>query len=176
MGISAQPGVVEVYLSENRFPVHVSAGSKEICRAKVNFLVTTDKGKTVMTRDVKLDTGGSVSLANTEYLREVKDCSFYNIPKAILSGIGGSTPTLDKAGILHIQKKDGSVKHVLMYAFDQEVGNTKKMLLLSLRSIREAGIHIVHHMDESLSGRSTPLMFYDGMPSTKKKEKMAVTR
>ena len=108
---------------------------------------------------------GSVSLANTEYLREVEDCSFYNIPKVILSGIGGSTPTLDKAGILHIQRKDGSAKHVLMYAFDQEVGNTKKMLLLSLRNIREAGIHIVHHMDESLSGRSTPLMFYDGMPA-----------
>ena len=110
MGISAQPGVVEVYLPESRFSTHVSAGSKEICRAKVNFLVTTDKGKTVMTRDVKLDICGSVSLANTEYLREVEDCSFYNIPKVILSGIEGSTPTLDKAGILHIQKKDGSVK------------------------------------------------------------------
>ena len=58
MGINAQPDVVEVYLSESRFSTHVSAGSKELCRAKVNFLVTTDKGKAVMTRDVKLDTGG----------------------------------------------------------------------------------------------------------------------
>jgi len=156
--------VLEIYLSETRLSTHVSAGSKEICRAKVQFLVMSDQGAKVLSDDIKLDTGGSVSLANSDYLREIKSCNRYNIPKVKLSGIGGSTPTLDKAGLLHVKKKDGSVQKILMYAFDTAVGNTKKMLLLSLRGIREAGIHIVHHMDESLSGNSTPLQFYDGMP------------
>ena len=154
---------MEVYLSEARLSTHVSAGSKEICRAKVQFLVASNQGTMIVSEDIKLDTGGSVSLANSEYLRDIKDCHGYNIPKVKLSGIGGSTPTLDKAGLLHVRKKDGSVQKILMYVFDKEVGNTKKMLLLSLRGIREAGIHIVHHIDESLRGNISPLQFYEGM-------------
>ena len=80
-----------------------------------------------------------------------------------LSGIGGSTPALDKAGLLHIKKKYGSAQKILMYAFDNEVDNTKRMLLLSLRGIREAGVQIFNHMDESLSENSTPLQLYEGM-------------
>ena len=73
--------VVEVYLSEARLSTHVSAGSKEICRAKVQFLVASNQGTVIVSEDIKLDTGGSVSLANSEYLRDIKDCHGYNIPK-----------------------------------------------------------------------------------------------
>ena len=72
---------MEVYLSEARLSTHVSAGSKEICRAKVQFLITSDQGTKILSEDIKLDTGGSVSLANSEYLRDIKDCHGYNIPK-----------------------------------------------------------------------------------------------
>ncbi len=39
------------------------------------------------------------------------------------------------------------------------VGNTDKILLLSLRTIRNANIDILHHMDQSLDGISSPLLF-----------------
>ncbi len=54
---------------------------------------------------------------------------------------------------------DGKVKKILCYRFDQRVGNTDKILLLSLRAIRDANIDILHHMDQSLDGISSHLFF-----------------
>ncbi len=54
---------------------------------------------------------------------------------------------------------EGKVKKILCYKFDQRVGNTDKILLLSLRTIRDAIIDILHHMNQSLDGISSPLFF-----------------
>jgi hypothetical protein len=61
--------------------------------------------------------------------------------------------------VLHVEAADGKVKTILCYKFDQRVGNTDKILLLSLRTIRDANIDILHHMDQSLDGISSPLLF-----------------
>ncbi len=51
------------------------------------------------------------------------------------------------------------VKKILCYyKFDQRVGNTDKILLLSLRTIKDVNIYILHHMDQSLEGISSPLL------------------
>jgi hypothetical protein len=55
--------------------------------------------------------------------------------------------------------------------FDEHVGNTSRILLLSLRTIRDANIDILHHMDKSLERISSLLLFLqDRKPrkSTKK--------
>ncbi len=61
--------------------------------------------------------------------------------------------------MLHVEAEGGKVKKILCYKFDQSVGNTDKILLLSLRIIRDANIDILHHMDQSLKGISSPLLF-----------------
>ena len=42
-----------------------------------------------------------------------------------------------EAGVLHVDASDGKAKKILCYKFDQRVGNTDKILLLSLRTIRD---------------------------------------
>jgi hypothetical protein len=55
---------------------------------------------------------------------------------------------------------------------NERVGNTKRILLLSLRTIRDANIDILHHMDKSLDGISAPLLFLqDKSPSSSKKKR-----
>ncbi len=61
--------------------------------------------------------------------------------------------------MLHVEAAEGKVKKILCYKFDQRVGNTDKILLLSLRTIRDANIDILHHMDQSRDGISPPLLF-----------------
>jgi hypothetical protein len=98
-----------VHLSENRFPIAISAGSKEICRARVTLHVKVDGIQTSIEEDIKLDTGGSVSLAHSSYLKNIMSYKAHGIPKIKLIGIGGTTSVLDKAGELYIRKGDGSV-------------------------------------------------------------------
>ncbi len=65
------------------------------------------------------------------------------------------------------------MKKILCYRFDQRVGNTDKILLLSLRTIRDANIDILHHMDHSLDGISSPLLFLkDKVEGRNKKKRM----
>ncbi len=66
---------------------------------------------------------------------------------------------------------DGKVKKILCYRFDQRVGNTDKILLLSLRTIRDANIDILHHMDQSLDGISSPLLFLKDKVKGRNKKK-----
>ncbi len=76
------------------------------------------------------------------------------------------------AGVLHVAAREGKTKKILCYKLDERVGNTEKILLLSLRTIRDANIDILHHMDESLDGISAPLLFLqdkDPTPNGKKK-------
>ncbi len=53
-----------------------------------------------------------------------------------------------------MRSTEGASRKVLCYAFDKSVGNTKEILLFSLRTIREAKIDIIHHMDQSHTARS----------------------
>ena len=93
------------------------------------------------------------SLAGCEGLPEAR------LKEVVLSGIGGQSKPLREAGVLHVEAAGGKVKKILCYKFDQRVGNTDKILLLSLRTIRDANIDILHHMDQSLDGISSPLSF-----------------
>jgi hypothetical protein len=80
--------------------------------------------------------------------------------EVVLSGIGGKFKPLREAGVLHVDAGKGKVKKILCYKFDEHVGNTSRILLLSLRTIRDANIDILHHMmDKSLEGISSPLLF-----------------
>ena len=42
---------------------------------------------------------------------------------------------MTEAGVLHVEAEGGKVKKILCHKFDQRVGNTDKILLLSLRRI-----------------------------------------
>ena len=139
----------------------ISAGSKEICRASFVLNVVGEEASSMGKRTVegKLDTCGSVSLSHSSHLQDVKDCRKHGLKEVVLSGIGGQSKPLREAGVLHMDAADGKVKKILCYKFDQHVGNTDKILLLSLRTIRDANIDILHHMDQSLDGISSPLLF-----------------
>ncbi len=67
---------------------------------------------------------------------------------------------------------DGKVKKILCYKLDEWVGNTERILLMSLRTIRDANVDILYHMDKSLDGISAPLLFLqDKSPSSSKKKR-----
>jgi hypothetical protein len=107
----------------------------------------------------KLDTCGSVSLSHSSHLQQVKGCRKYGLKEVVLSGIGGKSKPLREAGVLHVRTNTGAEKKILCYRYDECVGNTEQILLLSLRTIRDANIDILHHMDQSLDGISSPLLF-----------------
>jgi hypothetical protein len=152
-----------LFYSLNRFIDHeacISAGSVEICRAAFTLDVVGEGASSTAKRAVegKLDTCGSVSLSHSSHLQDVKDCRKHGL-KEVLSGIGGQSKPLREAGVLHVEAADGKMRKILCYKFDVRVGNMDKILLLSLRTIRDATIEILHHMDQSLDGISSPLLF-----------------
>ena len=131
------------------------------------------KGEILVVRaDGKLDTCGSMSLAHSSYMRDRAPCRSYGLKTATLSGIGGMSEPLRQAGLLHVRTPDGGSKKVLCYAFDKSVGNAKEILLFSLKTIREAKIDIIHHMDQSLQGTAAPLRFLDESSQLPKKKKV----
>ena len=153
-----------LFYSLNRFIDHeacISAGSVEICRASFILDVLGEGANSAgkITVEGKLDTCGSVSLSHSSLLQDVKSCRKHGLKEVVLSGIGGQSKPLREAGVLHVEAADGKVKKILCYKFDQRVGNTDKILLLSLRTIRDANIDILQHMDQSLDGISSPLLF-----------------
>jgi hypothetical protein len=83
------------------------------------------------------------------------------LKEVVLSGIGGISKPLREAGVLHVlvRTNTSAVKKILCYRYDERVGNTEPILLLSLRTIRDANIDFLHHMDQSLDGISSPLLF-----------------
>ena len=100
-----------------------------------------------------------LSLSHSSHLQQVKDCRKYGLREVVLSGIGGKSKPLREAGVLHVDAGKGKVKKILCYKFDEHVGNTSRILLLGLRTIRDANIDILHHMDKSLEGIYSPLLF-----------------
>ncbi len=118
----------------------------------------------------KLDPCGSVSLSHSSHLQQVQSRRKYGLKEVVLTGIGGKSKPLREAVILHVSAGDGKVKKILCYKLDERVGNTKRILLLSLRTIKDANIDILHHMDKSLDGISAPLLFLqDKSPSSSKR-------
>jgi hypothetical protein len=68
----------QLYISEEWL---ISPGTKEISRANFNVRFQNDKSKFInCIKEVKLDSCGSVSLAHSKYLTNIKSCMLYNIP------------------------------------------------------------------------------------------------
>ena len=102
-------------------PPPVSAGSREICRAEANIIVLDEnRNRTTHKVECKLDSCGSVSLAHSKFLRDIKPCSEHSLDPVNLNGIGGRSGLIDKAGVLTLLHKDGETTKVLCYAFDKQ--------------------------------------------------------
>ena len=145
----------------------ITPGTKEICRAFMNARHQKEKrGKFTNQRvEVKLDSCGSVSIANSAFLTSIKSCKEYRIPSVSLKGIGGKTEPLTKAGILKHVLPNGQIVRWLCYVFDIPVGHSKQLLLLSMSAIKLSNIDINFHIDESFEGRCSPLRFKDDSQS-----------
>ncbi len=117
----------------------MGAGSVEICT--VTFMLNVDESSTI-SAEGKLDTCGSVSFPYSSHLQQVKDCRKYCL------GDGGETKPLLEAGVLHMEPWNeagvGKGKKILCHKCDEDVGNTDRILLSSLRTIRNANIDISH--------------------------------
>ena len=64
---------------------------------------------------------------------------------------------LDKVGTLNTVLKDGKIRKVHAYVYDAPIGNTKEILLLSLRSTWDSKIDLMYHVEESLKGNVSHL-------------------
>jgi len=109
---------------------------------------------------VKLDSCGSVSIAHSQLLTEVKETKEYKLRNIRLMGIGGTTHYLTKAGILKIKKDKGEYCRILCYVFDRSLGDTKQVVLLGLQTVMQAGINVLAHMQDSVNGKCTALKFW----------------
>ncbi len=158
---------MDIYLSESRINVDeeeildtesIKPGGKSICHASVE-LVSQQQG-TIKTAKAKLDSCGSVSIAHGNLLNHIKPSNHYKLPNVRLRGIGGKTNMLKEVGILQIKKEDDAVCDILCYVFNEVVGKTKEMLLISLSSIINARINILYHMQESHRNKCRDLQFW----------------
>jgi len=160
-----------VWICEYRYePAIIGAGGREICTALAKLLVETKGGDSAfLEKESKLDTCGSVSLAHRKFMTDIAPCSKANLPAVRLHGIGGSTNMLDEVGTLNTVLKDGKIRKVHAYVYDAPIGNTKEILLLSLRSTWDSKIDLMYHVEESLKGNVSPLRFRDGILDDYKK-------
>jgi hypothetical protein len=140
----------------------VSPGSTEISRALFNIRIRDEQHRFVnQIKEVKFHSCGSVSLAHSKYLSNIKDCSQYSIPIVTLNGIGGRTLPIVKAGVLtHITPQKKLIKF-LCYVFDTPIGKTQEMILLGLKTLVESNIDIRHHMKLSVQGLTKMVRFLD---------------
>jgi hypothetical protein len=63
-------------------------------------------------------------------------------------------------GIVQLSAPGEKVKRILCYVYDSPLGPIEKILLLSLQSVIESSINIVHHKNMSIKGRCGPLTFW----------------
>ncbi len=75
-----------------------------------------------------------------------------------------------------LRRATGGSKRFLCYLFATQVCNTKEVLLSSLRSIREARVDILRHMDQSMLGISAPLVFLKNSSKALKKKNVLEIR
>ena len=158
---------MDIYISESRINVgeedildteSIKPGGKSICHASVQL--ASQQQEAVKTAKAKLDSCGSVSIAHGNLLNHIKPSNHYKLPNVRLRGIGGKTNMLREVGILQIKKTDDAVCDILCYVFNEVVGKTKEMLLISLSSIIDARINILYHMQESHRNKCRNLQFW----------------
>ena len=157
--MEGEPVLMEIHLSEARLTNGITnegdiipAGSRTICHAESSIITTG--GETQQNIHTKLDTCGSISIAHSSYLTQVKRAAEHGLPRIRLTGIGGKSDILNMVGIVQLKTPEGRVKRIQCYVFDSPLGPTQKMLLLSLQSVVEASINIIHHMDLCLEKKN----------------------
>ncbi len=67
---------------------------------------------------------------------------------------------LNKVGILRIKQPQDKHCDLLCYVFNEVIGQTEEMLLISMSAIIEAKINILHHMSKSTKGECADLQFW----------------
>ena len=137
----------------------IQPGHKTICSARVN-LELNNNGRYTRTIKAKLDSCGSVSIAHENLMNEIKPAGKYQLPPIRLRGIGGRTNLLNKVGILRIKQPQDKHCDLLCYVFNEAIGQTEEMLLISMSAIIEARINILHHMSKSNNDECTELQFW----------------
>jgi hypothetical protein len=121
---------------------NIKPGSKSICHASVKVLLDQN-GATFKMAKAKLDSCGSVSIAHSNLLNSIRSAQSYDLPNIRLRGIGEKTNMLKKIGILKIKRPDNENCELLCYVFNEVVGQTEEMLLISLSAIIDAKINIL---------------------------------
>ena len=81
----------------------IQPGHRTICSAKVKLEINHKRNHTKIVK-AKLDSCGSVSIAHSNLMNEIKPAGKYNLPSIRLRGIGGKTNLLNKVGILRIKQ------------------------------------------------------------------------
>ena len=135
----------------------IPPGHRTICSARVNLEIK-DKGQ--RTVKAKLDSCGSVSIAHENLMIEIKPAGKYKLPPIRLRGIGGKTNLLNKIGILRIKQPQDNHCDLLCYVFNEVIGQTEEMLLISMSAIIKAKINILHHMGKSNQEVCDDLQFW----------------
>ena len=67
---------------------------------------------------------------------------------------------LQKVGVLKIKRPGNVSCELLCYVFDETIGQTEEMLLISLSAIIDAKINILYHMKESNKSECKDLRFW----------------
>ncbi len=159
---------MDIYLSELRITADeeeilktesIRPGTKSICHASMQLLLERGQN-TVITAKGKLDSCGSVSIAHSTLLNAIKPAKDYKLPNIRLRGIGGKTNMLSKIGVLKIKRPSNESCELLCYVFNEVVGQTEEMLLISLSAIIDAKISILYHMNESNKNTCQDLQFW----------------
>ena len=135
----------------------IPPGHRTICNARVNLEIRNNGQRTVK---AKLDSCGSVSIAHENLMTQIKPAGKYNLPPIRLRGIGGRTNLLDKIGTLRIRQPHDNHCDLLCYVFNEAIGQTEEMLLISMSAIIQAKINILHHMGKSNQEECDDLQFW----------------
>ena len=109
----------------------IQPGHRTICSAMVNLEINS-KRKHAKRVKAKLDSCGSVSIAHSNLMNGIKTAGGYSLPAVRLRGIGGKTNLLNKVGILRIKQTQNNHCDLLCYVFDEAIGQTEEMLLISI--------------------------------------------
>ncbi len=134
----------------------IQPGHRIICSAKVNLEIRKN-GTHTRTVKAKLDSCGSVSIAHENLMSEIKPAKEYKLPSIRLRGIGGKTNLLNKVGILRMKQPEDKYCDLLCYVFNEVIGQTEEMLLISMSAIIHSKINILHHMGKSNKDECTDL-------------------
>jgi hypothetical protein len=125
-----------MYISEKRLTGNyeevdgiISPGSKTICHAMATISSMEQENTNHIHSQVKvkLDSCGSVSIAHSDYLIQVKPARLYGLQSIRLLGIGGKTNYLKEVGVLPVKKDDDGVCFMLCYVFNTPLGDTNKI-------------------------------------------------